>query len=280
MKKEDFIKEIYKKMKNLSDYSYDEEKLLVCMSLDLSLEQLFLKKDFSQKEEQKINYYLRKRLMGEPLNKVFHKQNFCGYDFYVNENVLAPRIETELLVEICQKIIKKEQKNYEILDLCAGSGCIGLSISKKMPNIAITLSDISAKALYVARKNAKKLQLKPKFMQKDMLEGNKNLYDIIVCNPPYIKSGDIAYLDKGVRVFDPQIALDGGENGLNFYAYLAKNVRKNLKKEGYLILEIGYDQKNDVTEIFEREGFASWCLKDFSNCDRIIVVREKGLKYD
>ena len=279
MNKKDFVKKIRKKMENLSDYSFDEEKLLICMSLGISFEELFLKEDLDSQETQRINYYLKKRLQGEPLNKIFHKQNFCGYDFYVNKNVLAPRLETELLVETCQNIIKKHQKTYNVLDLCAGSGCVGLSILKKNKNVRLTLSDISSKALYVARKNAKRLETTPQFMKRDMLKGNKNAYDIIVCNPPYIKSDDILSLDKGVRDFDPYIALDGGKTGVVFYEYLAKNVRKNLEKEGYLILEIGFDQRKDVEKIFRNEGFETWCLKDFSNCDRIIVVREKGLKY-
>ena len=235
MNKEAFLRQIKKQMSFLPDYSVGEEKLLVQQTLGLSKESLFLLQEIADKDAKKVQKYLSKRLNGEPLNKIFKSQNFYGYDFYVNDNVLAPRKETEILVEETLRRIKKLNAP-KVLDLCCGSGAIGIAISKQYA-CDVTLSDISSKALYVARKNAKKLQLKPKFMQKDMLEGNKNLYDIIVCNPPYIKSDDILSLDKGVRDFDPYIALDGGKTGVVFYEYLAKNVRKNLEKEGYVTRE-------------------------------------------
>ena len=278
MNKEVFLRQIKKQMSVLPDYSVGEEKLLVQHTLGLSKESLFLLQEIADKDAKKVQKYLSKRLNGEPLNKIFKSQNFYGYDFYVNDNVLAPRKETEVLVEETLRRIKK-LNSPKVLDLCCGSGAIGIAISKQC-TCDVTLSDISPKALYVARKNAKILDAKVKIIKRDMLEGNKQVYDIIVCNPPYIKSGDIASLDKGVRDYDPRLALDGGEDGLYFYKYLALNAFGNLSKNGTLLLEIGSEQYQDVKKIFEDSNFSTWHLRDYSNCDRIVIVKRKGQQYD
>ena len=278
MNKEAFLRQIKKKMSFLPDYSVGEEKLLVQQTLGLSKESLFLLQEIADKDAKKVQKYLSKRLNGEPLNKIFKSQNFYGYDFYVNDNVLAPRKETEILVEETLRRIKKLNAP-KVLDLCCGSGAIGIAIFKQCA-CDVTLSDISSKALYVARKNAKILDAKVKIIKRDMLESNKQVYDIIVCNPPYIKSGDISSLDKGVRDYDPRLALDGGKDGLDFYKYLASKAFDNLSKNGTLLLEIGSEQYQDVKKIFEGSNFSTWHLRDYSNCDRIVIVKRKGQQYD
>lgn len=278
MNKEVFLRQIKKQMSVLPDYSVGEEKLLVQQTLGLSKERLFLLQEIADKDAKKVQKHLSKRLNGEPLNKIFKSQNFYGYDFYINGNVLAPRKETEVLVEETLRRIKK-LNSPKVLDLCCGSGAIGIAISKQC-TCDVSLSDISPKALYVARKNAKILDAKVKIIKRDMLEGNKQVYDIIVCNPPYIKSGDIASLDKGVRDYDPRLALDGGKDGLDFYKYLASKAFDNLSKNGTLLLEIGSEQYQDVKKIFEDSNFSTWHLRDYANCDRIVIVKRKGQQYD
>ena len=278
MDKEKLLKQIKEKMSSLPDYSVGEEKLLVQYALSISKERLFLAQVFDNSEVKTIQRYLQRRLKGEPLNKIFKSQNFYGYNFYVNKNVLAPRKETEILVEEALRRIKK-MSGAKVLDLCCGSGAIGLCICKES-SAQVTLSDISPKALYVARRNAKSLDAKVKIIKRDMLKSNKNIYDVIVCNPPYIRSSDIISLDKGVRDYDPLLALDGGKDGLDFYRYLAENAFQNLNKKGVLLLEIGFEQYEDVKKLFEANNFSTWHLRDYSNCDRIVVVKRKGQQYD
>ena len=277
--KDDYLKYLKDKLSILDDYSVGEEKLLVQMSLKISQEELFLRKSFEKREMSIVGKYLSLRLQGKPLVKIFHTSSFYGYDFYVNDNVLAPRKETELLVEQAIEQIKKIERPFSVLDLCCGSGAIGISIAKST-NCKVELSDISSKALYVARKNAKALGVQVKILKRDMLFNNKKKYDLIVCNPPYIKSEDIPKLSTGVKVYDPILALDGGEDGLEFYRALSKTAKSNMTKRGVLMMEIGKSQSKVVMKLFDKAGFESYCLRDYSKCDRIVVAKAKGNCYD
>ena len=265
----------------------EEVNILFCEVLNLSLSKLVFKTEITAKEKSKIDVAVKKRLTGIPIQKIFKRAYFYGITFFVNNNVLCPRPETELLVEEVLNCIKsaKNSKNNEknsqktakklkILDLCTGSGCIAIA-TKKNCDEEIFASDISSKALYVARKNAKNLDARIKFIKSNLFQNIKCKFDIIVSNPPYIKSSDIQNLDVEVKNYDPILALDGGDDGLDFYKKIASQSKNYLNKNGFVILEIGQGQANDVKNLFGKNGFDCTIKKDYNNIERIVVCKLK-----
>lgn len=231
-------------------------------------------KEIEKKEQWEYFVNIEKLANGVPLQHITHSQEFMKMDFYVDENVLIPRPDTEILVEEVIKIAKKMQKP-KILDLCTGSGAIAISIAKNVPEAEVHAIDISSKALDIAKKNAKNLGVKVKFTKSNLFEKlNKTKFDIIVSNPPYIKRDDISYLSQEVQK-EPELALDGGIDGLDFYRKIAKQAIDYLKFESYLCLEIGYDQKDDVIEIInQQENYSkTYSKKDLGGNDRIVVTQ-------
>lgn len=212
---------------------------------------------------------------GIPIQYITNKQEFMGLDFYVDSNVLIPQPDTEILVE---EVISICEERTRILDLCTGSGAIGVSIAKNIENAEVTMSDISNKALEIAKKNSKGNEVidKCKFVLSDMFENIQGKFDVIVSNPPYIKTEVIKTLDKEVQN-EPYIALAGGEDGLKFYKVIAENAYKYLNENGILALEIGYDQKEEVINLLhETDKYANiYCKKDLAGNDRIILCRLK-----
>ena len=214
---------------------------------------------------------------GYPVQYITSSQEFMGQKFTVNENVLIPQPDTEMSVEICLNKIKELGKdNIKILDLCTGSGAIAISLKKFLndENIKadISASDISIEALRTADENAKDILGKDeiKFMVSDLFDEINEKFDIIISNPPYIKTNDIIELSKDVQA-EPHLALDGGSDGLRFYRNIRFQVENFLNKGGLVILEIGYDQKDAVCELFE----GSNCIKDLSGNDRVIIWKYK-----
>ena len=229
-------------------------------------------------KEQLEKYFLciKKIASGIPLQHITNLQEFMKLNFYVDENVLIPRPDTETLVEEVIKISTKVRAK-KILDLCTGSGAIAVSLAKYLENVQITAVDISSKALQVAIRNAKNNNVEEKitFIESDLFTDiAKEKYDIIVSNPPYIKSNVIPDLNEEVRK-EPYIALDGGLDGLNFYKKIIKDGYEYLKYKGYLCLEIGYDQKEEVEQIIKNDGkyFNTYSKKDLYGNDRIIVTQ-------
>lgn len=215
---------------------------------------------------------------GVPIEHITHQKEFMKLNFFVDNNVLIPRQDTEILVEEVIKIAKKI-KAKNILDLCTGSGAIGISLAKYLTETKIVATDISNDALNIARKNAviNNVQNQMIFINSDLftnLEAQK--FDIIVSNPPYIKTNVIEKLDIQVKN-EPNIALDGGKDGLDFYRKIIKESYQYLKYNGYLCLEIGFDQKDDVVNILnETENFKNiYCKKDLGDNDRVIVGQVK-----
>ncbi len=233
-------------------------------------------KDLKENQEKKVINYADKIKNGYPLQYITNSQEFMGLTFYVDDNVLIPQPDTENLVIVA--INKIENKNHEeisktnkekikILDLCTGSGAIAVSIKSILKEkVEIIASDISKKAIEVARKNAKKHNVQIKFICSDMFEKINEKFDLIVTNPPYIRSKEIKLLPEEVQK-EPHIALDGGLDGLEYYRLIRKNIKKYLKENGTLIMEIGYDQKEDVQKMFK----GSKCIKDMENRDRVII---------
>ena len=230
-------------------------------------------------EEIKTSYMekIRKRAQHIPLQHLTHQGYFMGYEFFVNENVLVPRQDTEVLVEEALSLIK-EKEVPQILDMCTGSGCILLSILLEREDALGTGVDLSEKALSVAEKNRETyhLETRAELIKSDMFqsgyfEGKKESFDIIVSNPPYIPTEEIEKLQAEVRFHDPFMALDGKEDGLYFYRIIAKNAGEYLKPGGFLACEIGCDQGEDVKKMFESCGFSDVkVIKDLAGLDRVV----------
>lgn len=230
----------------------------------------------TDKEEQEYLKYIELVAQGEPIEHITHQKEFMKLSFYVDENVLIPRQDTEVLVEEVIKIAKNIRAK-KILDLCTGSGAIAVSLAKYLENTQITALDISGKALDVAIANAKNnhVQEKITFVESNLFQNlGQEKYDIIVSNPPYIRRKEIETLDKEVRK-EPKIALDGGEDGLDFYREIINKGYEYLKYGGYICLEIGYDQKEEVMQIIKenKQYMEPYCKKDLYDNDRVIVTR-------
>ena len=223
----------------------------------------------SQEQEKQIRNHLSEIRNGKPYEYITNWCNFMGSDFFVNESVLIPRIDTEPLVEFVFGV-KKREEGLKILDICTGSGCIGVSLAKFFVNSTVLAVDISPDALEIAKINAKNNGVAQRFstIKMDILkEFPTENFDIIIANPPYIKTQDIKTLAISVQNFEPHLALDGGNDGLIFYKKLAKHA--STLKNCDIIFEIGYDQVRDIQKILEKEGILkSRIIKDFGENDR------------
>ena len=217
-------------------------------------------------------YNLNKIIEGVPIQYITKKQEFMGLDFFVDENVLIPQPDTEILVEEVLKISKLYNKKINILDLCTGSGAIAVSLAKYIKDVNIIATDISENAIEIAEKNAIKnnAENKIKFVVSDMFKNIENKFDIIVSNPPYIETKEIEKLSKEVKN-EPIIALDGGNDGIKYYKIIADNYNKFLNIGGYLLLEMGYNQGESVSKLFKN----SEIKKDLSGNDRVILVKKE-----
>ena len=218
-----------------------------------------------------LNEYVKKRLGHMPIQYILNKAYFCGLPLYVNENVLIPRFDTEVLVEEVLKISKKD-KSKRILDICTGSGAIAIALKKLGGFERVDALDISDKALEVAKRNAKELNLDINFLKSDMFSSLtcENKYDIIVSNPPYIQSDVVDTLESEVKDFEPRPALDGDVDGMKFYKIIAKNYENYLAYKGILALEIGYDEADDIRALFEGKNVV--IKKDLANLDRVAII--------
>lgn len=221
------------------------------------------------KNYQRIFELVGERIAGKPLQYILSETEFFGYPIKLNQNVLIPRFETELLCDYAMKEIRKESK---VLDLCTGSGCIAVAIAKEK-GAQVTASDISPEALEVAKENARINGVSVEFVESNLFAKVTGVFDVIVSNPPYIRSGDIAGLERIVRDFEPRLALDGGADGLDFYRAIARDFEKFLAPKGYLFLEVGYDQAKEVAALFGKRDIK--IIKDYSGIERIVRVRMK-----
>ena len=227
---------------------------------------------------QEVNYFkaIKKICEGIPVQHITNRQEFMKLVFYVDENVLIPRPDTEILVEEVIKIAKKINAK-KILDLCTGSGAIAVSLAKYIEKSIITATDISPKALNVAKLNAKNNEVEDRitFIESDLFKNlKKEKYDMIVSNPPYIKREILKKLNKDVQK-EPKLALDGGYDGLDFYRKIINEADEYLKFKGYLCLEIGYDQKEDVENLLkEQEKYIHiYCKKHLCDKHRVVIAK-------
>jgi release factor glutamine methyltransferase len=230
-------------------------------------------KDLEDKNLKYFNKLIKERATYKPIAHLINKKFFWNNEFFVNKNTLIPRPDTEIIVEQVLKLTKHKNM-MNILDIGVGSGCILLSILKERKNFYGTGIDISKNALDICKINAKRLKVngRTKFYKSDIdkfMEGN---YDLIISNPPYIKSCELKYLESDVIKFEPRQALDGGVDGLSEIRKVIKKSSDLIKKNGKFVLEIGFNQKNKVVKLLKEKGFYINCnLKDFAFNDRCIV---------
>lgn len=272
-------KEINNLKQNNIENSTLKAKILLANILNVKKEYLLMHSEEEIKQEDKIKYEncIKELIKGKPLQYITNKQEFMALDFYVDENVLIPQPDTEILVEKAIEISKTTQKN-KILDMCTGSGCIAISLAKKINNAQITAVDISNSALNVANKNAinNNVENKIKFINSNMFNNIEEKFDIIVSNPPYIETETINKLEIEVQN-EPHLALDGGIDGLKFYKTIANNAFKYLNENGYLLLEIGYNQQNSVTQLLQDIGKYKniETIKDLGGNYRVVIARKE-----
>ena len=227
----------------------------------------------SPQEEKQYLDAVERRSRRIPLQQITGQQEFMGLPFWVNSNVLIPRQDTEVLVE---EVLKHTHDGMQILDMCTGSGCILISILRYSNDCEGLGVDISSPALEVAEENAERLlsgrtRVSARFLQSDLFEAVDGKYDILVSNPPYIRSAVVDTLMPEVKDYEPRIALDGEEDGLVFYRRILSDCKKNLKKGGMLFFEIGYDQAEAVKSMMEQAGFLEVTVKkDFGGLDRVV----------
>lgn len=209
-----------------------------------------------------------------PLQHITGHQEFMGLDFLVNDQVLVPRQDTEILVE---EALKRARPGMQVLDLCTGSGCIIVSLLKLCPALKGTAADLSFRALGVARENARRQETSIEFLQSDLFDRVNGVYDLIVSNPPYIPTGDIEALEEEVRLHDPRMALDGREDGLYFYREITSQCGAHIRPGGWLLFEIGSDQGGAVSRLLEENHFSKIeIIKDLAGLDRVVIGQRNG----
>ncbi len=265
------------KKKGIETAHLDSE-ILLAEALNISREKLLLNQNYilSSKEKRIFLKLLNRRLEDEPIAYILGYKEFYEDTFIVNKNVLIPRPETEFLIEAFLEIfILFNNKNIKVLDVGCGSGIIGITLKKLLPEINIIMSDISKQAIKVTKKNIKRILGKSniKVVYSDIFKNIKDKFNVIISNPPYIPSKTIFTLMKDVKNYEPQIALDGGEDGLLFYKNIIANAYKYLYSDGYLILELNPELKGKIIELFKKNKYKIIDIKkDYSNFDRVIVA--------
>ncbi len=255
----------------IAEYTVEARNILL-HSFSLSWADLVLNKDREIQDgagTERFYACLRERQGRKPLQYIIGEQNFCGLDFYVNEHVLIPRLDTEVLVE---RIIEENtEKDIHILDLCTGSGAIAVSLKKRGAYERVSASDISARALEIAEKNALRHKVDISLIQSDLFSGIAGRYDMIVSNPPYIPRAEIEKLAPEVRGYEPHLALDGGEEGLDFYRRIAEEAADFLQDGGKIYLEIGCEQAPAIRRIFSRYREVA-VYQDLAKKDRVARI--------
>ena len=266
---------------------------LYCYLTGLDKVSLFLKaeEEVDPETEEKYMELIRRRAERIPLQHITGVQEFMGYTFKVNPHVLIPRQDTETLVTEAAKTIQstpreklsffeklKGRKEWDVLDLCCGSGAVGISLAKICSNVKVTATDISAEAVETAEANAEDLRVKVRFLTGDMFEPVKGRkFDMIVSNPPYIRPNMISILQEEVKDHEPLNALDGGRDGLDFYRTIVEKAADFLKPEGFLLVEIGHDQGEDLRKMLKDSGKYSPAvvIKDLPGRDRVVKCKLK-----
>ena len=261
---------------NIENYFYETRELLAFL-LNKSKEWVMvnLYEELLPEEKVKFDELINSRLNGTPLQYILGYQYFFGNKFWVNPSVLIPRADTEILIyEALNRV--KDINNIKILDMCTGSGCIAITLAKAIIGSNVCAVDIDEKALDVAKENNKLNKTNVTFYKSNLFtEISLTEFDMIVSNPPYISSSEMRSLEKDV-LNEPKLALFGGDDGLYFYRAISQKARMFLKEEGYLIFEIGYNQKAEVSKILEENNYYNIeAIKDYSGNDRVVIARKQ-----
>jgi release factor glutamine methyltransferase len=276
------LKEVaeYLKSKDIKD-SIKEAEIILLESLSINKSDLYAKSfDIPEDISKKIDEFAERRAKGEPIQYIIGYVEFMGIRINVGKGVLIPRPETELLVEEAIKQLRQLTvygSRLKILDICTGSGCIAIALAKHFPEAIIYGIDTSEIAINYAIRNAKENNIKNiNFLKGDLFEPVKNMrFDCITSNPPYIKREDIKKLQREIREYEPLEALDGGEDGLDYYRRILKEAPNHLKEKGIIILEIGFNQTKDVLLTANKAGFSAVSfVKDYSGIERICIIKE------
>ena len=276
----DLIKDGIEKLQKASDLDATVDAWLLAEEvLGITRAQYFINPQrlVDKEDADKFFKFIDMRCNKIPLQHITGKQEFMGLSFNVNEDVLIPRQDTELLVESVLNYLKQKVKGkkVKVLDMCTGSGCIAISIKKLAENVDVTAVDLSQKALKVAIDNANQLDAKVTFIESDLFENVSGKYDIIVSNPPYISKSDIETLMEEVKNHEPMMALDGDEDGLKFYKKISEKLNEYLSDDGMVFYEIGYDQGKTVPYILKQYNFKDINVyKDLSGNDRVVIARK------
>ena len=268
MKQSALVESVSKKLAKFGITEQAEVEWIISLSLGISRDRVYEEGFVKASLVEKVEKLVDERITGRPLWYCIGDTEFYGYKILVDERVLIPRPETEILVETALKYINKDSS---VLDLCTGSGAIAIAI-KKQTDAVVTASDVSEKAIDLAKENAKINNVDVEFLCGNMFETVlERQFDVILSNPPYINSFDLETLQKEVKDFEPIIALDGGKDGLDFYRIIAKNAEKHLNKNGVLIMECGINQAEQICDLLK--GFSSVSVvKDLENIDRIVLA--------
>lgn len=250
-------------------------KILLAFLLNIDTKEIinYFNNEISNEFLNNFQKLLSRRLNREPIANIIAKKAFWDYDFIVNENVLTPRPDSETLIEAVLENYKDKDQKLNILDLGTGSGCLILTLLSIYQNSQGLAIDISDKALEIAKQNAKLLNInRIKFLKNNWNDNINKKFDIIISNPPYIPKKEIEILEPEVNKYNPLLALDGGNDGLDCYKYLAKNLQKNCKENTKIFLEIGKNQENNIIEIFKNNKFE--LLKMYKDINGIIRILE------
>ncbi|MDE6625306.1 MAG: peptide chain release factor N(5)-glutamine methyltransferase [Lachnospiraceae bacterium] len=268
-----------------NEYAKYERKVLLEEVLGCNYMYMLMngEEEVHPEKEEEYKAKLSRRLEHYPLQYLLGYAHFMDYTFLVNEDVLIPRNDTEILVECADEIIKRETaagteaerlpgEKYRVIDLCCGTGCIGISLKLYHGAIELVLTDISEKALDVAKRNLEKYNLEAELICGDLFCGISHKADMIISNPPYIESRVIGTLMPEVREYEPMMALDGGETGLDFYEKITAQAPDHLRTGGWLLFEIGYNQNEAVQKLMRECGFKDVVgKKDYSGLDRVVM---------
>jgi len=250
-----------------------DARVLLSEALELKEKYFFSDFKISKNKYNLYQNYIKQRLEGKPVSKIIYKRAFWKSDYFINENVLDPRPDSETIIETAIKFSFKE-KFENVLDLGTGSGCLITSIIAEFPLSFGVGVDISFNAIKVASRNSKNLNLdnRIQFIVSDWFNSIKGKFDLIVCNPPYIESSKISLLPNEVKLYDPHGAIDGGIDGLNSYRTIASEISQFINPNGKIIFEIGFSQEHQVINIMKQYGFINLLkVKDLSNIVRCLV---------
>lgn len=224
----------------------------------------------------RLKKYAKKLLTGMPIQYVLNSANFCGFDLYVDSNVLIPRFDTEALIPVIAKEVLDGDK---VLDMCTGSGAIGLAVSKfaeeQGKNIKLTISDISPKALDIAKKNCYKNYVDAEAIESDLFENITEVYDVIVCNPPYVTSEEYLALEPMVKDYEPKTALVSGDTGYEFYDRIVPMLKDHLSYRGKIYFEYGIHQEDYIKKLLVKDFRCIKIIKDNSGINRFISATKR-----